>query len=264
MTHYNTIIIGAGIAGLTAAIYSARAGKSTLVLESTVLGGQIIYVDKVENYPALSGKSGVDIITATAAQATGFGAQIRYETVKSITPDKTVVSNLGEYTADKIIIAIGITRSKLGVPGEEKFTGRGVSYCAICDGAFYKDKTAVVVGGSKMATEDVAFLKPLCQNVIQITDPKTIAGIKGSQTVNAVLLTDGTEISANAVFIAVGLSANSSWLPPDLNLTPKGFITTDENMRTALPGIYAAGDIRQKRHRQLVTAAADGCIAALD
>ena len=263
MNNYNTIIIGGGIAGLTAALYSSRAGKSTLVLESTVLGGQIIYIDKVDNYPAMPGKSGVDIITAAAEQAQNFGAEIKYETVKSITADKTVTTNTAEYTADKIVIAIGITRKKLAVMGEDKFLGKGVSYCAVCDGAFYKGKTAVVVGKGKMAAEDIAFLTPLCENVIHLPDAKTVAAIKGDQTVTAVALTDGTEIPTSAVFVAVGMSVNTAWLPPEITITPKGFVITDESCRTSLGGIFAVGDCRDKKHRQLITAAADGCIAAL-
>ena len=263
MTHYNTIIIGAGLAGLTAAIYSARGGKSTLVLESTVLGGQIIYVDKVDNYPALPNTSGVDIISAAAEQAQSLGAEIKYEEVKSIAADKTVTTSSAEYTADKIIIAIGITRKKLEVMGEEQFAGKGVSYCAVCDGAFYKGKTAVVIGKGKMATEDIEFLTPICESVIHLPDPKAIAEIKGDGAVTSVLLTDGTETPTDAVFVAVGMSVNTAWLPAEIKRTEKGFIITDESCQTSLDGIYAAGDCRDKKHRQLVTAAADGCISAL-
>ncbi|HIV87126.1 MAG TPA: FAD-dependent oxidoreductase [Candidatus Pygmaiobacter gallistercoris] len=290
---YDLGVIGAGPAGLSAAIYAARGGLSVVCFEREVHGGQIINSPEVENYPALGKVSGADFANALYEQATGFGAEVVYEEILSaeLTGEvKLLRTAAREYRVRAVVLAGGVTRRKLGCPGEERLLGRGVSYCATCDGAFFAGRTVAVVGGGNTAVEDALYLAARCEKVYLIhrrqgfraseaelaklrANPRVeflldaqVAEIRGENQVESILLrsTAGAPdrvIPVAAVFVAVGLIPNNEMFRGQLPLTAQGYLTADENCRTALPRVYAAGDTREKALRQLVTAAADGALA---
>lgn len=291
---YDVGIIGAGPAGLAAAIYAARGGLSAVCFEKEVHGGQIINSPEVENYPALGKVSGVEFASALYDQATGFGAEVEYEEILSTDLKgevKILRSADREWKVRAAILAGGVQRRKLGCPGEDRLLGRGVSYCATCDGAFFTGKTAAVVGGGNTAVEDALYLATLCEKVYLIHrrqgfrateaelaklrgNPKvefvldaTVAEVRGEDKVESLLIKSTTggpdrELAVSAVFVAVGLIPGNGQFADQLPLTQDGYLIADENCRTALPRVYAAGDARQKTLRQLVTATADGALAA--
>lgn len=292
---YDVIIIGAGTAGLTAAIYARRAGRSALVLEQALPGGQISSTPEVENYPAISHISGADYAQSLHDQAVGLGTEIRYEGVTGAALDgetKRIETAQGaSHEGKTVIIANGVRRRTLDIPGEERLTGAGVSYCAVCDGAFHKGKDTVIVGGGNTALEDAVYLSRLCKTVhlvhrrdafragrflveaaqardnIVIHYDTTVAEITGQDKVEgAVLLRkDGSRepVEASGVFIAAGSLPQNALFSQILALDEAGYLVAGEDCRTGLPGVYAAGDTRTKAVRQLVTAAADGAVAAL-
>ena len=290
---YDLGIIGAGPAGLSAAIYAARGGLSVVCFEREVHGGQIVSSPEVENYPALGKVSGADFANALYEQAVGFGAEILYDEV-------TAAELQGEvkllHTAEKtyrvraVVVAGGVARRKLDCPGEDRLLGRGVSYCATCDGAFFAGKTVAVVGGGNTAVEDALYLAARCEKVYLIhrrqgfraseaelaklrSNPKVeflldaqVAEIRGDMQVESILLhsTVGApdrEIPVSAVFVAVGLIPSNELVRGQLPMTEQGYLVADDSCRTALARVYAAGDTREKALRQLVTAAADGALA---
>ena len=290
---YDLGVIGAGPAGLSAAIYAARGGLKVICFEKEIHGGQIVNSPEVENYPALGKVSGADFANALYEQATGFGVEIAYEEVVSaeLTGEtKLLKTDAGEYHVRAVVLAGGVTRRKLDCPGEDRLLGRGVSYCATCDGAFFAGKTVAVVGGGNTAVEDALYLAARCEKVYLIhrrqgfraseaelaklrVNPKVeflldaqVAEIRGDNQVESILLrsTAGApdrEIPVSAVFVAVGLIPNNEMFRGQLPLTEQGYLTADENCRTVLPKVYVAGDTREKLLRQLVTAAADGALA---
>ena len=289
----DVLIIGAGCAGLTAAIYAKRAGHSVVVLERLFHGGQISVTNEVENYPAIEKISGPELAGRIYEQAAALGADIRYEDVREASlagPVKRVVTSADVYEARTVIVANGVQRRKLGCPGEEKLLGRGVSYCATCDGAFFRGKDVTVVGGGNTALEDALFLSGLCRTVtivhrrdafrgeqvlldavkkrdnVRYAFHKTVEDILGEEAVEGVRLFDartgGREtLAAAGVFIAIGMEPDNG-LFRELGLDENGYIRADESCRTALPGVFAAGDTRTKWLRQIITAAADGAVAA--
>ncbi len=291
---YDIAIIGAGPAGLSAAIYAQRAGFKTICLEGNIHGGQIINTPEVENYPALGRISGVEYAMNLYNQAVGFGATVEYAAVEGVDftgEVKKLATAAGVIEAKAVIVANGVVRRKLECPGEEKFTGRGVSYCATCDGSFFAGKTAAVIGGGNTALEDALYLAGLCEKVYLIhrrdefraaphevqktlSNPKVVPvystvveEISGTAKVESIRVKNvATEevstIETAAVFVAVGLIPQNSILEGVLTLSEGGYILTGEDCKTNLPGIFAAGDTREKTLRQLVTAAADGAIAA--
>jgi thioredoxin reductase (NADPH) len=291
---YDIAIIGAGTAGLSAALYARRAGMSSINFESRVHGGMIINTPEVENYPALPKLSGVEFATNLYEQATDFGAEIVYEKVTGVDLKgdiKTVTTDGGKYEAKTVIIATGAKRRKLEIPGEDTHIGRGVSYCATCDGAFFKGKVATVVGGGDSALEDAIYLSAICEKVylvhrrdsfrapkitvdkvmsnpkIQVmlnTVPVEIPGRDNITQLNVKDALSGKEssIKTDAVFVAVGLAPDNSMFAGQINLTPDGYIDAGEDCKTNIPGVFVAGDNRKKPLRQLVTAAADGTNAA--
>ena len=291
----DVLIIGAGCAGLTAAIYATRAGHRVVVLEKLFHGGQISVTNEVENYPAIDRISGPDLANRIYEQAAALGADVRYEDVSEVDlagPVKRVTTSGGEYEARAVIIANGVQRRKLQCPGEEKFLGRGVSYCATCDGAFFRGKDAAVIGGGETALEDALFLSNLCKTVfvihrreefrashaavealrrrenVRFLLSSTVEEIKGARLVSSLTLRstkDGSlsELPVSGVFIAVGLAPNTSLFEGELSLE-NGYIPAGEDCHTALPGVFAAGDCRTKLLRQLITAAADGAVAAVE
>jgi thioredoxin reductase (NADPH) len=293
---YDVIIIGAGTAGLSAAIYTQRAGKKALVLEGNAYGGQIINTLDVENYPGIAHISGFDFATGLLEQAQNLGAKVEYEEVLRIEDakeQKIVHTSQHTYSAKAVILATGVTRRKLNIPGEAELTGKGVSYCATCDGAFYRKKDVAVNGGGNTALEDAAFLANICRKVYIIhrrdqfrADEAEVAGIRGRDNVELVLNSTisalqseegklsavvtkdkvtGAErtIPVSGLFVAIGQVPSNAAFKDVAEQDPAGYIIAGEDCRTSTPGIFAAGDCRTKKVRQLTTAAADGAVAAL-
>ena len=293
---YDIIIIGAGPAGLTAAIYARRASKSVLVLEALSYGGQIINTPDIENYPVAAHISGFDFATKVYEQAEALGAEFVFEKAVEIRDggsEKTVVTTDNTYTAKAVIIATGSENRKLGIDDEEKLVGKGVSYCATCDGAFYRKKTVAVVGGGNTALEDALYLADLAETVYLIHrrdafrgDETTVNALKQRENVKFVynstitkLIADDkrltgievtnkdgsvTTLDVNGLFVAVGRIPENENFAKLIKLDASGYVDAGEDCITNVPGIYAAGDNRAKNVRQLVTAAADGAVAATE
>lgn len=291
---YDVIIVGAGPAGMTAAVYTSRANMSTLMIERGIPGGQMANTEEIENYPGFASILGPDLSTKMFEHAQNFGAEYAYGDIKEVRdgyPYKTVVAGDKEYLAKSIIIATGAEHRLLGAPGEKELSGRGVSYCAVCDGAFFRGKELVVVGGGDSAVEEAVFLTRFATKVtivhrrdsfraqkilqkramenekIEVIWNSVVKEIRGENVVNGVLLEDivtneQREYPTNGAFIYVGMDPLSSSVA-GLGITNEaGYVLTDEKMKTAIPGIFAAGDIRDKMLRQVVTATGDGSIAA--
>ena len=291
---YELIIIGAGPAGLTAAIYASRARISTLVIEREAFGGsQIINTESVDNYPGLAGISGFDLAMKFREHARSMGVEFVTDHVTAIGVEedvKLVCCEKNTYEAGAVIIATGARHRRLGAPGEAEFAGKGVSYCATCDGAFFKDKDVAVIGGGNVALEDALYLTRMCRKVYlvhrrdalrgekisqeqlmakenaEILWNSVVSSIEGSERTEGMKLRNtvtGEEsfVPVSAVFVAVGIIPNSESFigtVPDED----GFILTDAECRTSIPGIFAAGDVRKTPLRQVITACADGALAA--
>jgi thioredoxin reductase (NADPH) len=293
---HSLIIVGAGPAGLTAAVYAARSNLHPLVIEGPNPGGQLMGTTYVENWPGTSKILGPTLMQQMREHAAGFGTQFLSETVVSCDFSSrpfTLTTNKQKLTAHAVIIASGATPRKIGCPGENEYWGKGVTTCAVCDGAFYQGKPVVVVGGGDTAMEDASFLAKYTANItiVQMLDKLTachamqqralaIPGIKiiynstvteiqgnGSHA-QAVLITNRTtgqqtRIPADGVFTAVGLTPRTDFLSGQIKLTPAGFIEA-QGTSTSVPGVFAAGDVADMQYRQAVTAAGSGCRAALD
>lgn len=300
MNEYDVLIIGAGPAGLTAAIYVQRAGYRSLVLEEYVYGGQMSSTPEVENYPAVGKISGAELGMNLYNQAVAYGAQVEFDGVTQCRLSeriKTVETQSGKtYTARAIIIANGAKRRKLDINGEEQLAGKGVSYCATCDGGFYKGKTTAVIGGGNTALEDALYLSNICEKVYLIhrrdafragrvlidslqsrpnievlydTVPLEILPEEQSTKVGALVLQnkkarEHSTISVQGVFVAIGLKPDNGIFSTELTLDKAGYIVAGEDTKTNLVGVYAAGDTRTKSLRQIVTAAGDGAVAAFE
>ncbi|MDO8671718.1 MAG: thioredoxin-disulfide reductase [Dehalococcoidia bacterium] len=294
---YDVVILGGGPGGLTAALYAARARLKTLVIEKGIPGGQAATTFHVENYPGFpEGVSGMEISQLMEQQATRFGAVITYDEILGIDvydqKVKVVRGSDANYRARAIIIATGAEQSKLGVPGEELYRGRGVSYCATCDGAFFRDKVVAVIGGGDSAVEEGDFLTRFASKVVIIhrrnalraakviqerafANPKiefrwdsVVQEIKGDNFVNTLTLVNlksegRSTLHAEGVFVYVGLNPNSGFLKGVVALDPGGYVITNEEMETNVAGIFAIGDVRRKSLRQIITAAGDGAVAAM-
>jgi len=289
-------IIGAGTAGLTAAIYARRAGSSVTVFEGEAPGGQIINTPEIDNFPGLPGVSGYEYANKLFEQAQALGAEFVFDKVKVAEGSLEEGFKLtGEYgtvcEAKTVIIASGVKRREMGLAGEQEFTGRGISYCATCDGAFFKGKTAAVFGGGNTAVEDAIYLAGICKKVYIIhrrnqfradqalvdellahdnVETKlcfTVSGIRGEDKLTGVELTniDGSreELTTDALFVAIGLIPENGVFKDIAELDDAGYVVAGENCETSTPGVFAAGDCRTKDVRQLVTAAADGAVAAV-
>ena len=295
MERYDVIIIGAGPAGLSAALYSARSKLSTLYIEKLSTGGQAATTDEIENYPGFAhGISGPELTAQMEEQAKRFGAKKLLAEVKGIElsgADRLVKTTKGDFIAKVVIIASGAAPKLLGCPGELEFRARGVSYCATCDAAFYEGANVMVVGGGDSAVEEACYLTKFANKVTLVHRRDTLRATKvlqerafanekleilwntvveeiiGTDVVEKVRLKNVVtgevfEREIDGIFIYVGLKPNTEFVKGLVNMDEQGYIITDENMRTNIPGIYAAGDVRQKLLRQVVTAAADGAIAA--
>jgi len=292
---YDIAIIGGGPAGLGAAIYAARGGLSTVLFEKGLIGGQIVLTAEVENYPGFENTvSGFELIDKMKKQAVKFDAEFKEEEVRAISPDglcKIIETNENIYRTKAVIFCAGAHPRKLAVPGEKRFTGRGVSYCATCDGALYKDKTVAVVGGGDSAVEEAIFLTRFAKKVylihrrdqlravhaiqqkafgnkkIEIIWDTVVQSIEGDMVVeNIILYNRKTEqVSTRKVdglFIYAGIIPNNDLIESRVNLDQQGFVLTDDRRETNIPGFFAAGDIVHKVLRQVVTAVSDGATAA--
>lgn len=291
------IIIGSGPAGLTAAIYNARAQLEPLVLVGHALGGQVAVSSEIENYPGFpEGLTGPELAGLFQKQAERFGARIEYDQVSSVDlfvrPFK-VQTHSGEYEAHALIITSGSSTRKLGVTGEAQFAGRGVSYCATCDGFFYRDKEIVMVGGGDAAVEEAMFLTRFATRVYQVHRrdrlraekymqerafrnkklefiwDTVVEEIVGDQAVTGVRLrnvkTDQERLlPVQGIFVAIGHTPNTGFLGGQVTLNEQGYIVTDERGRTNVPGVYAAGDVQDWLYRQVATSVGSGCRAAME
>ena len=288
---YEVLIIGAGPAGMTAAIYAARAGYKTAILEHGVPGGQAATTDMIENYPGFpEGISGPELMMKFFEQTQTFGVELIYEQVQSleVTGDiKRVITDKQTIEAKTVVIASGAKPRTLGVANEGRLRGRGVSYCATCDGFFFKDQPVAVVVGGDTAVEEAMYLTKMCSSVtlihrrdelranklaqsralanekLHILYDTVVDEIVGDEKVTQLKLrnkkTDETsQLDINGVFIFVGYLPNDAFLPPELEVNQQGYIITDEEMATNIPGVFAVGDVRQKKLRQVTTAVGDG------
>lgn len=291
---YDLIIIGSGPAGLSAAVYGKRAGLNLLVLEqSGMSGGQVLTTYEVDNYLGLPGINGFDMGMQFRAHADKLQAEFREEAVVRIEDGgavKTVVTDKSRYETKTVLIATGASHAKLQVPGEEELAGVGVSYCATCDGAFFKNRTVAVVGGGDVAVEDAIFLARGCEKVylvhrrdelraadilqknlmelpnVEILWNHVVTAIEGdgqTERIHVRSTLDGTEEdkAVDGVFIAVGIHPNSAFVEGLPEMDEAGYIKAGEDGKTSIPGIFAAGDVRTKRLRQIITAVSDGANA---
>ncbi|UCC90852.1 MAG: thioredoxin-disulfide reductase [Dehalococcoidia bacterium] len=292
---YEVVIIGGGPAGLTAGLYSSRARLNSLLIEKGLVGGQILNAEKVDNYPGFpEGISGLELGQLMHQQATKYGLQTIIAEVTGIEPQQkqiVVKTTEGNFIAKAVIIASGSERRKLGIPGEEEFTGKGVSYCATCDAAFFRDRPVAVVGGGNAAITEALHLTKFASKVTVIhrrnqlrassimqekafSEPKieflwdTVAeAIEGENSVGRIKLRQvktgkKSSLEIAGVFISVGLKPNTDYLKDVLPLDDGGYVITNDKMETEIPGIFAAGDIRRNSARQAITAAGDGATAA--
>ncbi|MCR5572152.1 MAG: FAD-dependent oxidoreductase [Candidatus Saccharibacteria bacterium] len=291
---YDIVVVGGGPAGLTAAIYGVRANKKILVLEAVACGGQIINTSKINNYPAAPGITGLEFGQALQKQAEDLGVEIEFEKVESITDEKgykLVKTEDDQYRAKTVILACGTEPRKLGLDNEEKFTGFGISYCATCDGGFYKNKVVAVNGGGNSALHEALYLSDIAEKVflihrrdefrgsadlvekvkakknIELVLNANIVALNGDRKLESITVShkDKTEeISLDGLFVSIGRIPKAKDLIEGLKLDDSGYIDAGENCKTNIPGVFVAGDVRKKEIRQLVTATSDGAIAATE
>ena len=292
---YDIIIIGAGPAGLTSAIYALRADKKVLLLEREVFGGQVTYSPMIENYPGYIRMSGNEFAEKLIDQVVSMGGDFELDTIRSVIDcgdTKKVIGDGAEYEGKAVIIATGVRHRQTGIRNEDSLVGKGISYCAVCDGAFYKDKTVAVLGGGNSALQEVVLLSGLCKKVYVIQNLDFLTGeARLAEKVNAaenVEIITGTVITAlngtdelesltlkrladesestlevDGLFVAIGLEPDNDRFSDVAPLDENGYFDTDESCLTATPGVFVAGDCRKKQIRQITTAAADGSVAAL-
>ena len=293
---YDIIIIGSGPAGLTAAIYARRAGKSVLVLEKSAFGGQITYSPKIENYPGYDQISGNELADKMIEQALGLGAEVGFEEVKEIKLNgkiKTVVTDDGEHEAKAVIIATGVKHRMLGIEGEHDFVGEGISFCAVCDGAFYAGQEVAVIGGGNSALQEAVLLSEtskkvtVVQNLPYMTgEAKLVETLRSksnvefivSHTVESIISENGvfkgimiknadngqiSPLSCDGMFVAIGLIPSNDAFASVAGLNQWGYFDSAEDCLTETEGVFVAGDCRSKSIRQITTATADGAVAAL-
>jgi len=291
---YDVAIIGEGPAGMTAAIYATRAGLRTVIIEKAFSGGQMGITPEIDNYPGFESISGFELAMNMANHAKKLGAEVKRADVSEFLfkeGENIIKTSSEDVLAKTVILALGASHRKLGVDGEEKYTGLGVSYCATCDGNFFRNREVCVIGGGNTALEDALYLSKICtkvylihrrdsfrgfdalakrifetENIVSVLD-SVVQKINGDERVSSVTVRnvktdDVTEIAVSGCFIAVGMEPNTELLKGKVALTPSGHIAAGENTETNLPGVFAAGDIREKVSYQIITAAADGAVAA--
>lgn len=295
--HYDVIIIGSGPAGYTAGVYTSRAKLGTLIVSGTLPGGQLMTTSEVENYPGFpNGIFGPELMMNMRQQAERFGAVVVDDEVIKVDFKKrpfTITTHSETYTAEAVIACNGASPRKLGIPAEQQFSGRGVSYCATCDGPFFKGEDIVVVGGGDTAIEEATFLTKFGKSVkivhrrdslraskilqekafenpkIEFVWNNVVSDIKGDKRIATVLVKDtksGKEktIQAGGLFVAIGHEPNTEIFQGQLELDDKGYIVLKNHTKTSVEGVFAAGDVHDHRYRQAVTAAGFGCMAAID
>ena len=291
---YDVIIIGAGPGGLSAGLYASRMGLNTLILEKLSPGGQIVKSSEIENYPGVCEiKNGMEFMECWPKQATKFGAKIILEEIIKIKKEKEFIvkTNKNTYTSKAIILATGATPKKAGFKNEDKYIGKGVSYCAVCDGYFYKNMKVAVVGGGDSALEEALYLSEIAKKVylihrrdkfkaspitikkilatsnIEVLYNTTILEVKGKPFLNKAIIKQNKEIKEleiDGVFVFVGINVNSNLVKDLCELNEKGEVKVDLNMKTSIDGLYAIGDVRENSLKQVVIAAGDGATAALN
>ncbi len=292
--NFDTIILGGGPAGLSAAIYASRGAVSTAIVDINMLGGQPSNYLELENYPGFQIVGGYDLMEKFEEHADKFGVhKFPMQEVKSIDlKSKTIITNEYEFKAKTIIIATGAQPMKLGVPGENEFLGRGVSYCAVCDGAFYRNKVVAVIGGGNAAVEEAMYLTKFADKVyiihrrdelradkivqerafknekIEFIWNSVVKEIKGDNLVTTAVLEnvktkEVSDLSVNGVFPYIGMTPNVENINGQLQQDARGFVVTDETMATSLEGVFAVGDVRTTPLRQVITAASDGAVGAV-
>lgn len=291
---YDMIVIGGGPAGYTAALYAARSGLSVLVLEKLSAGGQMTNTEQIDNYPGFpEGIGGFELGERMQKGAMRFGAENQFSEVKSVELSgqvKIVRTRKKEFQARTVVLAAGAYPRKTGVEGEDRFAGRGVAYCAACDGMFYKDKTVAVYGGGNSAVEDALLLSRICKKVYLIHRRDTLRATKvyqdalfgssvelvwnsrvtaflGDKHLSGVEIDDTKtgekrELSLDGIFVSIGRIPDTGLFEGQVDMDEAGYLIADETTRTNLPGVFAAGDVRTKQLRQVITAAADGAAAA--
>jgi len=292
---YDSIIVGAGPAGMTAALYLLRSGKSVLLLESDSFGGQIASAPNVENYPGIPNMDGSDFADKLLSQVTDFGADIDVTRVGGIVKKDgyfDVITESGAVSSKTVIIAVGVKHRTLGIVGEENYFGKGISFCAVCDGPFYKGKTAAIVGGGNSALQEALYLSEICETVhlihrrdtfraesslvenvknksnIILHTNSVISAFKGADGLEGLTLTNNNssntqDVSCDVLFEAIGRIPENKIFADIIELDANGYVISDEKCHTSCPGVFVAGDCRQKTVRQLTTALADGSSAAL-
>lgn len=287
---YDIIIIGAGPAGLTAALYALRANKKVLIFEAKTYGGQIVNAAKVENYPGIESISGFDYATNLYNQVKKLGGEIKFDMVTKVTENKEVYTNTEKFEAKAVIIATGSANRKLNIENEKEFVGKGISYCATCDGNFFRNKTVAVVGGGQTAIDDVIYLsnivnkiyliyrgEELNSNLNKLGEIKNLSNLEiilnsnvtkiiGDDMLSGVEITDNnsniSKLNIDGLFIAIGQEPKNVIFSNVVDLNDKGYIETPDGVHTKTNGIYVAGDTRVKELRQLTTAVSDGSVAA--
>jgi len=291
---YDVIIIGAGPAGLSAGIYASRLGAKTLILEKLTPGGQITLSSEIENYPGVcESKSGMEFMACWPNQAMKFGCEIKSEEVIKIEKNQhfLIKTHSSEYESKTVILATGSTPKKAGFEGEEEYTGKGVSYCAVCDGFFYKDKIVAVIGGGDTALEEALYLSKIAKKVylihrrdkfkaapitqkkvfntpnIEIIFNATVKKVFGNEFVEGIILSlngEEKELKVDGVFVFVGMKVNNELIKDLVETNEWGEVKVDLNMKTSLEGMFASGDIRENSVKQVVAAAGDGAVAAIN
>lgn len=292
---YDIAVVGSGPAGLTAALYARRAGKSVIVIEKENFGGQITFSPKIENYPTAMEISGAEFAEKLMTQAEAHGTVLEMDNITAIAKDAqgfTLTGEYGSYQAKSVILATGSKHRTLGLPHEAELTGHGVCYCAVCDGAFFRDQDVAVIGGGNTALQDAVFLSDICtsvtivQNLPELTgDPvlqervsklenvsvicdATVDALLGEGRLNGIRILKGADktpevLSVTGMFAAIGQQPENGAFAEFAALDPAGYIISDENCKTGTEGLFAAGDCRTKAIRQVLTATADGASAAL-
>ena len=295
---YDIIVVGSGPAGMTAGIYAKRSGLKTLIIEKNIIGGQASLTYEIKNYPGFETISGMELGMLMQQQAESLGCEFAYEVVNEINlQDKTIKTDSAIYKGKAIILALGAAARRVGVDNEENLIGKGVAYCAMCDGAFFKGEDVALIGGGNTAIEDAIYLSNICKSVtivnnlpeftcqqtlkdelnkvisdknnITIHQNSVVNRIDGEDRLSGVEIlntatNEKTLLNVNGMFVAIGRKPDTDIIQNQIELDKFGYIIADEDMKTSVEGVFAAGDVRVKNLRQIITACSDGAIAATE